>query len=341
MSAVDEMAVVPDFSGERAELFEARTLFFLASWLEQNGGSGSRKAAPRLLLCCIGEPPGSVCLLAGHAGAEVTVHTPLAGFWGGLANKLRGLEGAAPGTRRLLVDVDVLVLGGLELLSPVQADFAAAVAGKPQVPQAAWELIYAALDLPLPTERVASLRGRLGLGLETIFQRYEGQQEEARAMLPYYNSGVLLVRGGGGLRERWEDHLHRVLRLTTERPEMAPIHAVVYNDQVGLATALEALRAGGRTFALLPDACNARLAHLRAAALRWRDIRLFHATGFLRGLRGRTDLPTLLEQDAARWSEAILEGASRDPAAARDVDEPRRFVFGLWERWVRAAWERG
>ena len=335
-----EVVTVPDFSGEAAGLFEARTLFFLASWLEWRA-TNPGPAAPALRLCCIGEPPGSVRRLAERAGAEIGVHGPVAGFWGGFANKLRGLEGGGRG-RRLVLDADVLVLGAPDVSDLGGVDFAAAPAGKPQVPQALWERLYAALGVPLPPERIPSLRGRLGLTLEDVSLRYAGQGAEAAAMLPYHNSGVLFVQGDtGGLRACWEAHLHRILQLATTDPEMAPLHALMYGDQVGLATALQALRAQGRTFALLPDDLNVRLVHLRAAAVRWRDIRLFHATGFLRGLHSRDDLPARLDEYAARWSGAMAEGATRDPAAAEDAGHPRRFLHGLWDRWVRAEWERG
>ena len=334
-----EVAVVPDFCGENPALFEARTLFFLASWLERSGKDTAGPDPSGVRLCCVGEPPASVRRLAERAGAKISVHPPVANFWGGFANKLRGLEDVGPTGRRLVVDADVLVLGSLEPLQGIDADVAAAVAGKPQVPLPLWERLYAALDLPLPEERVPSLRGRLELGLQNVSLRYEGQQAEAAAMLPYYNSGVLLVRGDHGLRARWEEHMHRILQLATGDPEMAPLHALMYGDQVGLATALQSLRAQNFRFAFLPDSCHVRLAHLRAGALRWRDIRLFHATGFLRGLQRRPDLPALLEQYATRWAGAMMEGAQRHPEVVEDAGEPPRFLQALWEQWVRPAWE--
>ena len=329
-----EVTVVPDFSAGLRDVFEARTLFFLASWLERFGEGNTLEGHPRPHLCCVGEPPNSVRRLAERARARISVHEPVAGFWGGFANKLRGLEDLVPGARRLLLDVDVLILGGLEIFRGITTDFAAAVAGKPQVPHPVWEHIYTSLGLPLPRERIRSLRGELGLGMRDVSYSYEGQQEEAAAMLPYYNSGVLLVRGGCGLRERWEAHMHRILQLASGAPEMESLHAVMFGDQVGLATALQSLQAQQRrTFAVLPDACNVRLVHLRAGALRWRGIALFHATGFLRELTSRAELPQAWESEAARWEAAIREGGHEE-----DHAEPRRFLGGLWERWVRPAW---
>ena len=310
------VAVVPDFTGENPLLFEARTLFFLAAWLERGGRTPVR-------LCCIGEPPASVRHLAACAGAAITVHEPVRGFWGGFANKLRGLEGIPAGERRLVLDVDVLVLGDLP---DAQSDFAAAVAGKPQVPQHQWEQIYALLELPLPRERIASVRGQLGLSLQTVAMQYENQAAESTAMLPYFNSGVLAVREGTGLRERWEDHMRRILRFATGKPEYEALHAVMFGDQVGLATALHSLRLEGRTFGVLPDACNARLVHLSAGALRWADLRLFHATGFLREMGSRAELPAALETYAQRWGAAL------------GTPEPGEYLQRLWERWVRPHW---
>ena len=334
-----DVVTVPDFGAETALTFEARCLFFLGSWLEQYGENGGGGEVPCLRLCCIGEPPASVRRLAARAGADVFVREPLPGFWGGFANKLRGLENVAPGRRLLLVDTDVLLLGGLAGLGEIRADFALAAAGKPQVPQETWETIYAALNVPLPAARMSSIRGRLGVGMDTVQHRYEGQGNEAEAMLPYHNSGVLLARGGDGLRALWEAHLHAILHLANPRPDLAANAALIYGDQAGLATALEALRGQGRTFEPLPDAWHARLVHLRAGALRWRDIRLFHATGFLRELSTRAGLPEALEKYVRRWTEAMREGAER--GAEEDGEAPRRFLTKLWERWVQAEWERG
>ena len=330
-SPVMDAVIVPDFTAEHPAVFEARTLFFLASWLEVFGEAGAGAMKPHL--CCIGEPPESVRRLAAQAGAGVSVHAPVPGLWGGFANKLRGLEAPVSGERLLLLDADVLVLRGLEGLGKIGSDFAAAAAGKPQVPLDVWRLIYETLELPLPTERMASVRGKLGLGVETVFNPYDGQADETAAMLPYYNSGVVLVRRDGGLREQWEEHLRRIAALAADNATLAPFHAVIYGDQVALATSLQALRAQGRSFESLPDEFNARLVHFRAGAMRWEQARLFHATGFLKGMCERADLSAAVEKYARRWAEAMAEGGSRDGS-----EQPGRFLQRLWKRWVQPEW---
>lgn len=300
--------------------------------------SGSSERCPQLHICCVGEPPPSVWRLSARAGAVISIHEPLRGLIGGYANKIRGLDNAGLGAR-LLVDVDVLVLGGLDLFDSIGADFAAAVAGKPQVPHSVWERIYHSLNLPLPRERTASLYGRFGLRLESVSHRYDGQENETAAMLPYFNSGVLRVRGECGLRERWEDHLRRILRLAADRPEMMSLHAVMFGDQVALATALQSLQAEGRTLSLLPDSCNVRRPHLRAGAMRWRDIRLLHATELLKDMRTRVDLPIALENYIRVLETEIAAGAPiSSNADDGDRDHPRHFLLRLWERWVRPEW---
>ena len=332
-----DAVIVPDFTTEFPAVFEARALFFLASWLELFGEIGAGAINPHL--ACIGEPPESVRRLAARAGAGISVHAPVAGLWGGFANKLRGLEAPGSGERRLLLDADVLVLCGLEGLDEIGADFAAAAAGKPQVPLDLWRQIYATLELPLPTERMASVRGRLGLGVDSVFNPYEGQSDETVAMLPYYNSGVVLARRDRGLREQWEDHLRRIAAMAASDEMFAPFHAVIYGDQVALATSLQALRARGRTFEGLPDEFNARLVHFRAGAMQWEQVRLFHATGFLKGLRERADLPTAVKKYACRWAEAMAEGEVARGEARGSCEQPGRFLQRLWERWVQPEWE--
>ncbi len=334
-----DAVIVPDFTAEPPAVFEARALFFLASWLETFGEAGAGEMKPHL--CCIGEPPASVRRLAARAGAGVSVHAPVAGLFGGFANKLRGLEAPVSGERLLLLDADVLVMGMLDGLKEISADFAAAAAGKPQVPLDVWRLIYATLAVPLPTERMASVRGKLGLGVETVFNPYEGQAAETADMLPYYNSGVVLARRERGLRAQWEDHLRRIAALSAHNAALAPFHAVIYGDQVALATSLQALRRQGCSFASLPDGFNARLVHLRAGAMRWGEPRLFHATGFLKDVRARADLTPAVEKYARRWADALAEGEGvQGTTDGSSRERPGRFLRRLWDRWVQPEWER-
>ncbi len=77
-----DVVTVPDFAGANAHIFEARALFFLASWMER---AGAAKEFP-VHLACIGEPPESVRWLAERAGASITVHEPVSILPGRNAN---------------------------------------------------------------------------------------------------------------------------------------------------------------------------------------------------------------------------------------------------------------
>ena len=211
LSGFDVIAV-PDFSTPaRADVFAARTLFFLASWLEN---AGRAKAFP-LHLACIGEPPASVRHLASQSGATVHVRAPL-GLPGSLtANKLRGLEIPGRSERILMLDTDVFILGDFsELAAIVPSGLAAAPAGSKWVPEALWQRIYQHLDLPVPAERTPMLRAEYGLlsAAKTLHREF-GQTTDLSRMLPYYNSGVFLAPRDCGLREVWADHLVRLAKL--------------------------------------------------------------------------------------------------------------------------------
>ena len=82
MNAFD-VVIVPDFSGKAKTTFEARTLYFLASWLECAGKS---REFP-LHLACIGEPPESVRALAKQCDARISLHAPMGEDVGVFANK--------------------------------------------------------------------------------------------------------------------------------------------------------------------------------------------------------------------------------------------------------------
>ncbi|MCG8604246.1 hypothetical protein MJD09_04500, partial [bacterium] len=64
---------MPDFRPAKREVFEARTLYFLAAWIEN---AGLAKDFP-LHLACIGRPPSTVRHLGDRCNASITVHEPL------------------------------------------------------------------------------------------------------------------------------------------------------------------------------------------------------------------------------------------------------------------------
>lgn len=304
-----DVVVVPDFSGPRAAAFAARTLFFLASWLE---GAGPRRDGFPLHVASIGEPPASVRWLGERAGAAFHVFPPLALDVLGTTNKLRGLEVVPRTGRTLLVDADVLVLGPLDALADQvpAGSLAAAPAGHPRVPAEGWRAIYAHLGLSAPTERRLSARAAHGL-----------EPAERGEMFPFFNSGVLLVPDGGGIRQTWEDDLRRIadsgLVGTAHLPKAAA------DDMTGLAPAVHRWRLAGGSFTGLPEAFHTRPLHFQAGTIRLADVRLFHAVSFLREVTARGDVAAAVEAYAARWREWIAAGGERRGVFA---GTPR----GLW-----------
>lgn len=338
-----DVVIVPDFSGRAATLFEARTLFFLASWLRVYGQPGAIHDTPVLHLCCIGTPPPSVERLAAVVGAEVHRHAVVRD--GHPINKLRGLEVRRRGGRLLLLDVDVLVLGDVRRVSSLKADLGAAVAGKAQVPEAAWDEIYPALGIPLPTTRLVSVYGRAGLDTSQLQHRHASLEGENTAMLPYYNSGVVMVSDGCPLLEAWQDARRRLVAYVGDHETWRDHHVLNTNDQPSFALAVAELVQQGFTFAQLPDGANARLPHFRGGLLRLGDVVIFHATGFAAELvepnRSRDDLPELVRAYGITWADAFRQGASSLPnrwLAWRDGRRAIRLLDELWHETVRDAW---
>lgn len=307
-----DVVTVPDFretAAAAAAVFEARTLFFLASWLERAGPRA--REGFTLHLAGIGEAPASVRRLAAQCGASLSRHEPLPLNAGSTANKLRGFDAPARSPRLLLLDSDVLVLGDLgDLPAAVPADaLAASPAGNARVPDATWEAIYDGLGLPCPVERILSIRAELHL-------------REPAPMYPYYNSGVLLLPRSAPLRDAWARDIASIGAMPLGRTA-----ALAASDQAGLATALHRLRgAGGVAFQRLPAAYHVCPPHFEGRALPFEEVRLFHAVGFLRGLPGRDAVETEMEAYLARW-----------PGSAADGQRAATFLRGLWTRHVRPA----
>ncbi len=325
-----DIVFVPDFSTPRAAaIFEIRSLFFLGSFLE-NGGRA--KQFP-LRLACIGEPPRSVAALAERCGANITTSTPVESSGWGFANKLRGLETPCRTSRRLLLDADVLVLGDLAELSG-EADFAAAPAGKPHLPESQWRLIYEHLGLPFPSRRIASLMHELGLAIDDVIFPYDEQNAEASSMVPYYNSGVILAPAESPLAEIWSRHLRAIEQFGQNLAHPSAAAAAAHYDQVALATAFHELGERGFSFARLPDAFNCRFIHFRAGTMRLRDVNLLHATGFCRLLESRTQARALVEEFIARWQQNILAGAKKSPDMAPDAARAAELMRSLFEKFV-------
>ena len=338
-----DVVIVPDFSGRASILFEARALFFLASWRRVYGDRSMNPQAPRLHVCCIGDPPTSVTRLAATVGASIECHGPIRDA--GLINKLRGLDIRHRGGRLLLLDVDTLVLRDLASLVDVPADLAAAVAGKAQVPETAWREIYASFGIPLPTERLVSVFTRAGLDTSGIACQRPTLDEESRSMVPYYNSGAVLVNTTCPLAGAWRGMHERLQSFLTTSPSWRDIPVLATNDQPSFALATVDLARRGFVFGLLSETYNARLPHFSGGLLRFDDVIVLHATGFASELLqpggSRADLPRLVESYADRWSAAFLARATSIPArwrAHRDGRRAKRLLKMLWQTTVHDAW---
>ncbi len=359
LSASDfDVVVVPDFSSPTgARVFAARTLFFLGSWLE-NAGAAVRRFP--LHLVCIGEPPAGVRRLAERGGAVVHVRDTLRRGKSVTVNKLRGLEigEGEPGRRTLLVDADVFILGDFSALADeVPTGIAAAPAGSKWVTEAHWQHIYEAFGLSLDAERAPTLAYEFGLLPEgKTLRREHGATTDLRRMLPYHNTGVVLVPRDCGLRELWVDHQTRIRALfeggddplasrtwqgriaARLRGRRKVPRAVGTCDQAGFASAVQELRGRGVPFRRLPDAYHARRIHSEAGALTLNEMKIYHATGFLRGWDGdRASLAAATEQYVKIWQDSTRAGASRraDPATAEtDAGRAGALLRMLQEKYV-------
>ena len=271
---------------------EVRSLFFLAGWREH--------AAPgfTLTLVCIDAPPPSVCWLAEQVGARLVECAPYVRTDGQVFNRARAWE-PIPGEarRRLVLDPEVLVVGqpsnGLDAL-PAGTVLAAAPAKKSQVPEGWWPAIYRAVDLPMPTERLRSLRGELNLPLG-------GQGEE---MPPFYHSAALLTPcGGGNFGELWARHAARLAAAwpalnAGQRADPATV------EKAALATAVWATRegwdGGGLACAPLPRAWDGRGVYLEAG-VPLGGMALLHLPGLFRELTYLAQIEMWLHACAMRW----------------------------------------
>jgi hypothetical protein len=277
-----DVVVVSDFSGPSVFTFQVQTSFFLASWLEN---AGRARHFP-LHLVCIGEPPQSVRRLAERCGASVTVHAPVGIERRGVANKLRAFEVQHQTDQVLLLDADILVLSDFSSLSDLGYCISAAPDNRPRVPERYWEAIYPALGMQAPAERIASGRGELGLN-RLGMSLYSSQESEIPAMFPYYNTGVLFLPWDCGLREIWEDHIHRIKALFSEEDEAWT--SVGESNQAGFATAVYQLRGSGVPFKRLPPYFHANYAHIFSRTLSLGEMKLFHAFEFGTKVQSRSE----------------------------------------------------
>jgi hypothetical protein len=266
-----DVITAPDFSGKDDTVFEARTLVFLASWLENAAASRSFP----LHLACIGAPPPSVRRLAARCDARITIHEPLRlRHDHHVGNKFRGLEIEPETDRFLLLDVDTAILSDLAPLAAFDDCVAACPDDAPNVARKDWETIYAAFGLPL-SPPIRPLVCELDLPRHPRrMMGFEAGDDQVEWMLPYYNGGVVFAPWACGLRERWQENILRIASLYDERHETRKwIH---HSDQAALAVTIQMLAAEGWAFRRLPDAFNTRWQHLYAGRPDLRDIAVMH-----------------------------------------------------------------
>ena len=270
-----DVVIVPDFLGARSHVYEVRTLFFLASWLENAGKS---RELP-VHVACIGEPPASVRRLAARCGAMVSVHPPYGSgsFW----NKFRGLEVQRHEEQFLLLDVDTIVCGDISALGEFGHCIAVAPRGLPGIPESYWEHIYNSLGMEPPTERIPSYVGELDLPLPRRADPI-GQYSAYKAMTPCYNGGVVFAPWNSDLRRVWEEHLLTVSRAFSRDDAVG--RAVTKDDQLCLATAIDALKRRGVPVRRLPRQYNADLTYIYRSGVKPAEIRIVHAIGLFASL---------------------------------------------------------
>lgn len=266
-----DVITVPDFSGSSRAVFEARTLVFLATWMEY---AGNARTYP-LHLACIGEPPESVYELAERCQARITIHQPLqlqAGHHVG--NKLRGLEINPETDHHLLLDVDIAILSDLSSIGHFSGRLAASPDDAPNVTLNEWALIYSSLGLPMPT-LIKPLVHELGMPrFPRRMMGFESEDQQTKKMYPYYNGGVVFAPWKANLRQNWEASIKSIASLfdKSERSRRW-IHQ---SDQAGLAITLALLRKEGWEWQRLPDVFNTRWQHLYAGTLDPDSIVIMH-----------------------------------------------------------------
>jgi hypothetical protein len=279
-----DVITVPDFSEGASAVFEARTLVFLATWLEHAGTSGGFP----LHLACIGDPPPSVRRLAETCRADITVHQPLALRRDHhVGNKLRGLEIEPRTDRYLLLDVDVAILSDLAPLSRLGTCVAACPDDAPNLTLADWRLIYDAIGMPRP-RLIRPLVRELDLPrFPRKMMGYEAGDGQLDAMVPYFNGGVVFAPWSCGLRDLWERNIVRVADLFDE--ELGFRKWIHNSDQAALAVSLAMLEADGWSVQRLPDAYNARWQHLYAGHPPLAEIAVLHCCwNFLDSIAGKS-----------------------------------------------------
>lgn len=331
-----DVVLVPDFSGRASATFEARTLYFLASWLEFAGAS---RRFP-LHIACIGDAPASVRALARKADARISQHAPMSAELGVFANKLRGFEAPLETDHLFLLDVDVFILADLAPLATIiPGDAIAATHSHSAIilPDM-WEELYAALSLTPPAKGMMDFH----LTLE------DGVAPATSALYPSFSSGALLVPRASDLPRLWLEHLAVLRRFRDPWMKRLEPRNMLVGDEPALATALQVLRARGQDVVLMPERFHGKWRHLYRRSPRLDEMALFHmSSSFAAGstLAEKIDPNNLtyerklLRRYTKRW---LLHSSSRPRDAVRYLAPAAGELVGLrsiyqrlYERHIR------
>jgi hypothetical protein len=267
-----DVVVGPDFTGRAAVTFEARTLYFLASWMEYAGES---RAFP-LHVASIGEPPATVRALAKKCGARISIHESMGPTLGVFANKLRGFEVPLETDRIFLLDVDIFILSDLTPLArliPAEA-VAATHSHSAIILGDMWEELYGRLGLTPPPRTMMDFHLTLDDGVES----------PEKAIYPSYSSGAVLVPASSDLRALWIEHLG-VLAEYRERwtKRLTPLNMLV-GDEPALATAIRVLENRQTPIVLMPDRFHGKWRHLYRRSPTLDEFAVFHmSSSFAKG----------------------------------------------------------
>lgn len=266
-----QVVTVPDFDGPRRLEFEWRSLLFLASWLEY---AGDARRFP-LHLACIGEPPASVKTLCARCDASYSVHPPVQMPKARRhANKLRGLEANSDFDHVLLLDTDIIFLGDFSELAATPGTVRAAPAIKPRLAEQHWKTVFSHFSLTMPEERIPCVRHRLGLGLYSNHP-FPTQRSEMPAMVPYYNSGIILAPEPSRFRVLWEEAIRELAVLS---PSIQGVYQPnLMSDQTALSVIIEQLRQEGFPFLPLPVSCHTTGLHFMGDEQAVGEACLYHA----------------------------------------------------------------
>lgn len=272
MDAFD-VVIVPDFSGRARVTFEARTLYFLASWIEFSGKSSQFP----LQIACIGEPPATVRELARRANARISLHEPMTKRLGVFANKLRGFEAPIETNRLLLLDVDIFILGDLSPLAelvPVDA-LSAAHSHSAIILGEMWEELYARLGIEPPAKTMPDFHIALHDNAITPAQG---------ALYPSWSSGAVLAPKDSDLHDLWLEHLGVLAEYRARWTEkLTPMNMLV-GDEPALQTAMRVLELRGERIVVMPDPYHGKWRHLYRRAPKLDEFALFHmSSSFAKG----------------------------------------------------------